>query len=103
MRFNFLLIYCKDVFTRHPHSGFLITSQSQSQSHISTDSQSVCLSWCRAPSGAHDQIFIFHWKLQSCPYGAPSLTRSLVCHLSVVVDSKSLSVYKNMYKFTIIL
>jgi hypothetical protein len=22
-----------------------------------TDSQSVCLSWCRAPSGAHDQIF----------------------------------------------
>jgi hypothetical protein len=31
---------------------------SQSQSHITTDGQSVCLSWCRAPSGAHDQIFV---------------------------------------------
>jgi hypothetical protein len=30
----------------------------QSQSHIETDGQSVCLSWCRAPCGAHDQIFI---------------------------------------------
>jgi hypothetical protein len=34
--------------------------QSQSQSHFTTDSQSVCLSWCRAPSGAHDQIFILN-------------------------------------------
>jgi hypothetical protein len=33
-------------------------SQSQSQSHISTDGQSVSLSWCRAPAGAHDQIFV---------------------------------------------
>jgi hypothetical protein len=31
---------------------------SQSQSHVTTDGQSVCLSWCRAPSGAHDQIFV---------------------------------------------
>jgi hypothetical protein len=30
----------------------------QSLSHVATDSQSVCLSWCRTPSGAHDQIFI---------------------------------------------
>jgi hypothetical protein len=29
-----------------------------SQSHIATDGQSVCLSWCQAPSGAHDQILI---------------------------------------------
>jgi hypothetical protein len=28
------------------------TSQSQSQSHIATDGQSVSKSWCRAPSGA---------------------------------------------------
>jgi hypothetical protein len=35
-----------------------ISRQSQSQSHFATDSQSVCLFWCRAPSGAHDQIFI---------------------------------------------
>jgi hypothetical protein len=27
-----------------------------SLSHFTTDSQSVCLSWCRAPSGANDQI-----------------------------------------------
>jgi hypothetical protein len=29
-----------------------------SQSHIATDGQSVSKSWCQAPSGAHDQIFI---------------------------------------------
>jgi hypothetical protein len=34
-------------------------SQSQSQSYITTDGQSVCVSWCRAPSGTHDQIFIY--------------------------------------------
>jgi hypothetical protein len=28
-----------------------------SQRHIATDGQSVSKSWCRAPSGAHDQIF----------------------------------------------
>jgi hypothetical protein len=33
-------------------------SQSQSQSHIVTDGQLVSKSWCRAPSGIHDQIFI---------------------------------------------
>jgi hypothetical protein len=30
----------------------------QSQSNIVTDSQLISKSWCRAPSGAHDQIFI---------------------------------------------
>jgi hypothetical protein len=35
----------------------------QSQSHITTDSQSVGLSWCRAPSGAHDQIFVYLFGL----------------------------------------
>jgi hypothetical protein len=75
--------------------GPLPKSQSQSQSHIATDGQSVSLSWCRAPSGAHDQIFILPWKLLSCPYGARSLTRSRVCHLSVIVTCFSqLSVVK---------
>jgi hypothetical protein len=37
-----------------------------SQSHITTDGQSVSKSWCRAPSGAHDQIFITAWQLRSC-------------------------------------
>jgi hypothetical protein len=36
---------------------------SQSQSHIATDGQSVSKSWYRAPSGAHDQIFIIVWQL----------------------------------------
>jgi hypothetical protein len=36
----------------------LSLAQSQSQNHIVTDGQSVSKSWCRAPSGAHDQIFI---------------------------------------------
>jgi hypothetical protein len=30
----------------------------KSQSHIATDGQSISKSWCRAPCGAHDQIFI---------------------------------------------
>jgi hypothetical protein len=30
----------------------------KSQSHIATDGQSVSKSWCQAPSGVHDQIFI---------------------------------------------
>jgi hypothetical protein len=32
-----------------------------SQSHIATDSQSVSKSWCRAPSGTHDQIFSYYY------------------------------------------
>jgi hypothetical protein len=31
---------------------------SVSQSHVTTDGQSVSPSWCRAPSGAQDQILI---------------------------------------------
>jgi hypothetical protein len=30
---------------------------------ITTDGQSASLSWCRAPSGAHDQILIIIWLL----------------------------------------
>jgi hypothetical protein len=39
------------------------------------DWRSVGQSWYRAPSGAHDQIFIIVWPLRSCFSGAPSLTR----------------------------
>jgi hypothetical protein len=48
-----------------------------------TVSQSVCLSWCRAPAGAHDQLLLFKWNLLSCPCGAPSLTRGRVSYLLV--------------------
>jgi hypothetical protein len=36
-----------------------VSQSSQSQSHIATDGQSVSKSWCRAPSGTHDQIFSY--------------------------------------------
>jgi hypothetical protein len=52
----------------------MLYSSSQSQSHIATDGQSISKSWCRAPSGAHDQILITVWQLRSCFCGAPSLT-----------------------------
>jgi hypothetical protein len=41
---------------------------SPSPSHIVTDGQSVCLSWCRIPSGAHDHILVTVWQLLSCPW-----------------------------------
>jgi hypothetical protein len=57
----------------------------QSQSHIATDGQSISKSWCRAPSGAHDQIFITLWQLRSWFCGAPSLTRGRVCLLHMLL------------------
>jgi hypothetical protein len=41
-------------------------SPSPSPSHISTDGQSVSLSWCRALSRAHDQILVTVWQFLSC-------------------------------------
>jgi hypothetical protein len=64
-----------------------LTSTVKSQSHIATDGQSVSLSWCRPPAGAHNQMFLLVWKLLSCPCGAPYLTRGRVSHLSVIVSS----------------
>jgi hypothetical protein len=57
----------------------------QSQSQIATDGQSVCLSPCRAPAGAHDRIFLCVWKLLSCPCGALSLMRGRVCSLQLLL------------------
>jgi hypothetical protein len=57
----------------------------QSQSHIATDGQLVSKSWCRAPSGPHDQIFITVWLLRSCFCGAPSLTGEQVCLLYMLL------------------
>jgi hypothetical protein len=50
---------------------------------IATDGQSVSLSWCRAPSGAHDQILITVWQLRSCPWeGALSDERTSLSFVS---------------------
>jgi hypothetical protein len=55
---------------------YLCPFMSKSKSHC--DWRSVSKSWCRAPSGAHDQIFIAVWQLRSCFCGAPCLTRRRV-------------------------
>jgi hypothetical protein len=65
-------------------------SQSQSQSHIATDGQSISKSWCEAPSGAHDQIFNSLWQLRSCFSGEPSLTRRQVSLLYMLLALTSL-------------
>jgi hypothetical protein len=61
----------------------------RSRSHIATDGQSVSKSWCRAPSGAPDQIYITIWQLRSCFCGAPSLTRGRVCLLYMLLTLAS--------------
>jgi hypothetical protein len=38
----------------------------KSKSKSNCDWRSVSKSWCRAPSAAHDQIFITVWQLRSC-------------------------------------
>jgi hypothetical protein len=64
-----------------------ISSQVKSKLHcdLQSVSQSVSMSWCRAPSGAHDQIFITVWQLRSCSWGVPSLTRGRVCVLYMLL------------------
>jgi hypothetical protein len=47
-------------------ANWLTDSQSQSQSHIATDGQSVSQSWYRAPSRARYQIFIIFLQLRFC-------------------------------------
>jgi hypothetical protein len=59
--------------------------QCQCQCHIAADGQSISKSWCRAPSGAHDQIFSTVWQLRSCFCEAPSLTRGRVCLLYMLL------------------
>jgi hypothetical protein len=73
-----------------PHSRSpSFSHQGQSQSHIATDSHSVCLSWCRAPSGAHDQILVTVLSLK----GGRSIWReggSVFClSLSSVISQSS--------------
>jgi hypothetical protein len=77
---------------------YSVCKLSQSQSHITTDGQSVCLSWCRAPSGAHDQIFVQFDSYCLVHGRAPSLTKGWVCLVSESVNSHSqLSVYTYIY------
>jgi hypothetical protein len=68
---------------REEHMLRVFDSQSQSQSYFTTDGQSVSMSWCRAQFGTFDQRFFFVESYSLVLFGAPSLTRGRVCHLSV--------------------
>jgi hypothetical protein len=72
---------------------WISTVHGGSPSHFATDGQSVSMSWYRAPSGAHDQIFVNYSTATVLSYsGALSDERS---GLSFV--SHSLKVFANMY------
>jgi hypothetical protein len=59
----------------------VFTSSSQSQSHITTDDQSVSKSWCRA---ATTYLLLFT-SYGLVFYGAPSLTRGRICLLYMML------------------
>jgi hypothetical protein len=74
-----------------------LRSSRRSQSHFTTDGQSVIMSRYRTHSGTCDQILLYVRRLFSeicCLvfFGAPSLTRGRVCHLLLSVQS-NLSVF----------
>jgi hypothetical protein len=68
------------------------------------DWRSVSKSWCRAPSGAHDQILLLFDSYGLVFCGAPSLTRGLVSLLSMLLTlasaiflgSESLGIYDHI-------
>jgi hypothetical protein len=71
----------------------------QSQSHIETGGRSVSQSVClgvEPKSGTFDQRFFLRYCLVF--FGAPSLTRGRVCHVSVFV----IEVYNSQPLFTTI-
>jgi hypothetical protein len=55
-----------------------LLTQDLIQSHFTTDYQSVSPSWCRAPSGAHDQILF-----TDCKEDTASNNSSIVEQVSV--------------------
>jgi hypothetical protein len=57
------------------------------QSYVTTDGQSTSLSWCQAPSGKQDRIFVTVRQLRVCWCGAPSLRRGRVCRLQLLLAS----------------
>jgi hypothetical protein len=79
------------LLTHRNPTEWITKSKSTSKSHCDrrSVSQSVSKSWCRAPSGAHDQIFNHLWQLRSCFCGAPSLTKGRVCLLYMLLTLAS--------------
>jgi hypothetical protein len=84
---------------------------SQSQSYITTDGQSVCVSWCRAPSGAHDQIFVYCLTVTVLSMGGRPLWResgSVLClsQSTVIAKCRYIHIYTvlngDIFQYTII-
>jgi hypothetical protein len=63
-----------------------------------TVSQSVCLSWCRAPSGAHDQILVTVWQFLFYPWGGGALSDERV-GLSLAESFSSNKSIVSMYSY----
>jgi hypothetical protein len=63
----------------------------RSRSHTAIDGQPISKCWCRAPSGAHDQIFITLWQLWSCLCGVASLTRDRICYFRHIAGPRQRS------------
>jgi hypothetical protein len=61
-----------------PYRSLNLLEPSPSPSHIATDGQSVSKSWCRAPTGSHDQILITVERYGFVFCGAPSLMKGRV-------------------------
>jgi hypothetical protein len=53
----------------------------QSWSHVTTDVQSTCQSFCQAPSGIQDQIVVTVRLFRFGRCGAPFLIKGRICHL----------------------
>jgi hypothetical protein len=66
----------------------ILSSESESESESLCDWQSVSLSvLVSSPVWGSWPDIHFDWKLHSCPYGAPFLTRGRVCHLLFLAAS----------------
>jgi hypothetical protein len=86
---------CGGGILTHLHTRFWTSNSytSQSQSYLTTDSQSASLSWCQATIRTRDQFFflleIFLSQLRICYFMAPSLTRGWVCNLLLLLGNVS--------------
>jgi hypothetical protein len=82
-----------------------LRSRSQSQSYITTDSQSASLSWCQAPIWDPRPIFlllslIISRQLRVCWCGAPSLTRGLVWSFQLLLGIASAAFLRSESRMT---
>jgi hypothetical protein len=70
------------------------SGQSETESELLYNWRSVLVSWCRAQIRTFDQRYYFFFESYSLVlFGAPSLTRGRVCHLSVYSQCTVVSIY----------